>query len=483
MMPSIIGVVFLVASLSLFRKGSSYLFGLLVFSGIFQAASIVSSESSIGVQPYYLVVVLFLVRCTVDATLRYTDVRPVIGMGLLCAFVALSVASAILYPLIFPGVFVDNPALVDPARPLSQVPLKFSSSNITQACLLVVNGTVVLAAGLIPGKIEHGITGLMSAFYLFLIILVAQIGCLSIGVSFPYAILNNNQHYALANMGIYGGYSRPNGTFSEPSMAGALLLAIALASMARYLESGRGRREACLAFLGLLMVASASSFLAAAIGILLLFARYPVTRFPGYIRLTRLKRMSVLLILPGVVLVALAVPQLRQNLIDQTLNKGASFSFAVRASQDLSALRIARETYGIGVGLGSNRPASLVAALLSTVGLGGLILFLAMVYCLFRNHLGGYTWLKWVSIGLLLDMACGIPDISFPLLWITLALVARATQQALTTKDKHAPETVNILSRTWSAKSDRFSLSATRNKNSKHHHHCGMVKASNDGFD
>jgi hypothetical protein len=69
---------------------------------------------------------------------------------------------------------------------------------------------------------------------------------------------------------------------------------------------------------------------------------------------------------------------------------------------------------------------------LSTVGLVGLALFILMIVCLLRNRLGEYNWLKWVTIGLLIDMAFGIPDISFPLLWITLALVARAAQQQQT---------------------------------------------------
>jgi hypothetical protein len=427
-MPTIIGLVFLLASLYLFRKGSSYLFGLLVFSGIFHAATIVSNGSK-GVQPYYLVAIFFLARCLVEVTLRKTEVRRVVGMGALSAFIALCVISAFIYPLIFHGIPVNN---LNVADVFSQAPLEFTSGNITQACLLIVNGLVVLAAGLMPGKIEQARKGLFIAFYVFIIILIAQVACLTMKVPFPYAMLNNNQHYLMANAGI-GGYSRPNGTFSEPSMAGALLLAIALASLARYIESGRGRREVCLAFLGLLMVASTSSFLAAVLGVFLLVARYPVLRFPGYLRLTRLKRMSILLILPGVILAVLAIPFVRQNLLEQTLNKGASFSFAVRASLDLSALQIARETYGIGVGLGSNRPASLIPALLSTVGLGGLILFIVMVARLLRNQLGDYKWFKWVAIGLILDMACGIPDISFPLLWISLAIVARAAQQHPTT--------------------------------------------------
>jgi hypothetical protein len=428
MMPTIIGLVFLLASLYLFRKGSSYLFGLLVFSGIFQAATIVSSESA-GIQPYYLVAMFFLARCIVEVTLRKTEVRRVVGMGVLWAFIALGVISAFIYPVIFHGIPVNN---LNAADEFSQVPLEFTSWNIAQPCLLIVNGLVVLAAGLMPGKIEQARKGLFIAFYVFLIILIAQIACLTMKVPFPYAILSNNQHYRMANAGI-GGSLRPNGTFSEPSMAGALMVAIALASLARFVESGRGRREACLAFLGLLIIASSSSLLAAGLGIFLIVARYPVLRFPVYLRLTRLKRVSILLILPGVILAVLAIPFVRQNLLEQTLNKSTSFSYVVRVSQDLSALQIARETYGVGVGLGSNRPASLIPALLSTVGLGGLILFVVMVARLLRNQLGDYKWFKWVAIGLILDMACGIPDISFPLLWISLALVARAAQQHPTT--------------------------------------------------
>jgi hypothetical protein len=431
--PTGIGIAFLAASLYQFRKGSSHLFGLLIFSAIFQAATIFSSQS-IGLQPYYLVALFFLVRCAVEVSLRKVEMRYFHGVTCLIAFLVLGVTSAILYPIIFSGTPVISQS--DFGLGFTESPLQFSTSNLIQAGLLLVNVSVVLMAGLLPGNMSHASRWLMRAFYFLLLILIIQFACLVLHVPFPYDLINNNQHYALANADVpEGGYTRPNGTFSEPSAAGCLMTGIALAFLARYVSTGKWGLKTCLAFIGLLLIASSGSLVAAVLGIGLVLYRYPIFHFPMYIRLKRLKRQSLLLGLAGLVIAGLAIPGVRQNLLQSTVEKGGSFSLAVRAALDLSALQTASYTYGIGVGLGSDRPASLMVALLSTVGIAGLILFLLLIIQLLKNDLGDYKWLKWLLVGFVLAMSIGSPDLSFPLLWITFALVARAAQLHWTSHD------------------------------------------------
>lgn len=432
MTPTIIGIAFLVVSCYFFTRGTSALLGLLIFSGIFQAATVVSTTSA-GLQPYYCVAVFFLARCGIEATLGKFTWRTFRGIRPLLLFIVLGVCSACILPFVFHGIPVNNPELRNPEMPLTPVPLQFTSGNLIQAGLLVINGLVVMAAGLIPGQLEPARRGLMAAFYTLAIILAIQWACLLSGVPFPYSIVNNNQHYNLANAMAGGGYLRPNGTFTEPSMAGALLAGMALALLVRFLESEEGQLAMITAFACLLMVASSASFVAVGVGLCLVLAQYPVVRFPWYLRLHRLKRMRVLLAICVVIAAALAVPVLRRIIVEQTLNKGDSFSLLVRMTQDLTALHVVYESYGVGVGLGSNRPASLIPSLLSTVGVAGLALFILMILSFFRNPLGRNSWLKWVCTGLVLDMATGIPDLSFPLLWITLALLARAAQTGVGT--------------------------------------------------
>lgn len=53
-MPTIIGIVFLVASICCWKFGERWLLGLLILSSFFQAASAINFGLS-GIQPYYLV--------------------------------------------------------------------------------------------------------------------------------------------------------------------------------------------------------------------------------------------------------------------------------------------------------------------------------------------------------------------------------------------------------------------------------------------
>jgi hypothetical protein len=64
------------------------------------------------------------------------------------------------------------------------------------------------------------------------------------------------------------------------------------------------------------------------------------------------------------------------------------------------------------------------------VGIFGTSLFFFGIYSFLKNSLGENTWLKWLLIGVILAMSIGTPDISLPLLWASLALVARAGQAA-----------------------------------------------------
>jgi len=103
-------------------------------------------------------------------------------------------------------------------------------------------------------------------------------------------------------------------------------------------------------------------------------------------------------------------------------------SWAVRLVADMYALQVTYNTFGIGVGLGSTRASSLVSTMLSTIGVAGFASFIIMIWRFFQNELGDYFWLKWAALGMILNMAFGVPDLSFPLLWVPLALIARAAQ-------------------------------------------------------
>jgi hypothetical protein len=424
-MPTVIGATFLILSLYCFSRGSSHLFSLLVFSGIFQAATVVSSAS---VQPYYLVALFFVARCVAELALGKPSLHNTNGLYPLAALGCLGVISAFLYPHIFNGIPVYDPRFGLDDQLFFQTSLHFNGANKYQATLLIVNVLVVWAAAVVPGDIEGPSKKLKLAFMLLLSILILQFGFLYAGLTFPISLLNNDQNYMLSS--ISDKMPRPSGTFIEPSMAAPILLGGILGFLADYISTGKGLWRVGLSFVGILLVASASSFLALCLGVVLVVLRYPILRFPYYVKVGRLKRMAVLSSLVPLVAFSLAIPTIRNTLTDQIVNKGTSQSFIARSAADLYAFTLAYQTHGIGVGLGSNRPSSLVAMIVSTLGVAGLALFLLLLVRLLQNDLGPYSWLKWTTLGLVLDMSLGVSEFSFPLLWVLFALVARASQSS-----------------------------------------------------
>jgi hypothetical protein len=123
-------------------------------------------------------------------------------------------------------------------------------------------------------------------------------------------------------------------------------------------------------------------------------------------------------------------------LFSQTIDKSDTGSFIYRTTADLYSVLLTINTYGLGVGLGSNRPSSLLATVLSNTGVLGLGLFLTMAFQFVRNGSLTKSWIRWSGIALLIDLALSGPDITFPPMWALFALLAQigASNAAISVK-------------------------------------------------
>jgi hypothetical protein len=172
------------------------------------------------------------------------------------------------------------------------------------------------------------------------------------------------------------------------------------------------------------MVASSASLFALCVAPVVLAIRYSPFRFPWYINIRQTKRivwMMFLLITP-VVLALLVSAGYREILTVLTVSKGESGSFINRTAADLYSLQLVFQTYGLGVGLGSNRSSSLLATLVSNVGVAGTLAFLVFYFRLFGTLPQEYAWFKWAGFALFLNMVLGVSDITMPLLWVPIFL-------------------------------------------------------------
>jgi hypothetical protein len=118
------------------------------------------------------------------------------------------------------------------------------------------------------------------------------------------------------------------------------------------------------------------------------------------------------------------------------LEKGDTSSFEERHGVDRMALDIIGKTGGIGIGLGSHKPNSLLMTIASNAGLGGLAsfaLFLIGSLGPWRPTVNGVRGsveltaamapIRWLVIGLLIIHSFANPNLSSVLLWIGFGAV------------------------------------------------------------
>ncbi|HEY1464908.1 MAG TPA: hypothetical protein VGF44_15940, partial [Terriglobales bacterium] len=234
------------------------------------------------------------------------------------------------------------------------------------------------------------------------------------------------------------------GTFSEPSLAGVFLTLYCAAFLAQYLTRKGGSAKAFISLVAMAMVASTSSLLAVSLTLVALLISYPPFRAPLYINFSQAKRILwiLLLIVTPAVLVLLLSSGFRAVLTTVTVTKGESGSFVNRTASDLYSLHLLFQTYGIGVGLGSNRTSSFLSTSLSTVGVLGTLAFVVFCYQLVVG-LQEHVWLKWGLLAFFLNMAISIADTTIPLFWCPILLALRFSLKEQDRSLKPAQENLN----------------------------------------
>ncbi len=199
-MPTIIGAIFFLCGLYCFLWREDSLFGLLIISSLFEAASAVNVAER-GIQPYYLIAGFIIVRALVNRAcgVRWNKLMPQ-GKWLLI-FTIIAVASAFLLPIIFAGMPVYDPRIGVDEGLFIHPPLRFGLTNLAQAGFLlchVVTAYALLAIDFSDAKTRKAY---VVAFYLVVLVVFVQAACQFVGVEFPDSLIRNNPGYSLAGSG------------------------------------------------------------------------------------------------------------------------------------------------------------------------------------------------------------------------------------------------------------------------------------------
>jgi len=422
-MPTVIGIIFTFLGVYCLLKRRDFLLGLLIFAGIFQASSVINIGST-GVQPYYLIACLFIYSQIRDGGLRemstdFTGKKP------LYAFCVLGVLSALFLPFVFAGMPVYGRGLTIDEGFYYRIPLHFMvASNLVQAGCLTVNVLVVSLAA--SGSRTSATRSFYNLSFGFLIaVIIGQSAGSLVGVNVPNSIFRNNPGYAMSDEAGLSIAERVSGTYSEPSGAGAALVIFYAGCFAEFIYGKGPALKVILAALAICLVRSSSSLVAAGLTSALILVFYPPIRSFFFIRKSRLFKFS------GVVaaVALLFLSPVGAVLSQYTTEKNQTLSYVHRLAADYFALQLTGATYGLGVGLGSNRPSSFATCLLSEVGIIGAILFLIAAIQISRNAQGTDIALRWSLFGILFCKCLGGPDITDPQMWIMLALATNCASR------------------------------------------------------
>ncbi|OYV34899.1 MAG: hypothetical protein B7Z80_19960 [Rhodospirillales bacterium 20-64-7] len=366
-----IGAVLLPFCLWFWRSPGRLLELVFVYS-VFSAAAVLV-VGGLGITPALVPTAMFVGLFIVAASngARYPVERSTL---IVLAPLMLTIGCALLSSVIMPRLF-EGDVLVWPQKTLglSMSPLAPNSGNVDQDMYLLANLLLTVSAALFLTRDGARLGRLLDIYFIsgLLVVFISmwQFAGNMAHVWFPTKFFLSNPGWSELSNQSFGSLIRLSGPFSEPSSLGAYLSASVCAS-------------AWVFWSGLVVVmlcTSTTGYATLALMALLLVAR---TMFAasGPVRRRVLGGVLVFAVLGGIAVAAVPVvaPGVAREanlIVTGTLNKQNSSSYDDRTSADLDSLHEMQDTYGLGVGWGSNRSSSLLPGLFAEVGVWGVLGF------------------------------------------------------------------------------------------------------------
>lgn len=400
---------------------------------------VLPGTEQIGVSPFLLVQVLLLAYA-LSYWNKYALIIPEKWGGFVfwfSAFSVVSIVSAFILPLVFSGIHVYTPkGGVDEQYKAPGV-LALSSSNIAQAVYLLLYWVSIVF--FVTRKERKLLDATSSAYFLSGLVVIFfsyyQLASILTGIYYPTKILLNNATFGIAGEATFAFLPRINSTFTEPSFYAMFMASFMAWCYINFINETVSKKLyqwfflVVVSMLSLLMSASSTGF--AAVGFFFLMHTV-VSLCVGTDKVKRRRLLLTTLIFVGLMIsLYILVPGVDQILNMVIFDKSASDSSIHRLEADRFALEILSETNLLGAGLGSNRPSSFLAFLVSNVGVLGVFCLLMASGILFlrnlkvrRNVISGDKDLVaceasgWALLVMLISKTLAGPDLSFPPMWI-----------------------------------------------------------------
>ena len=422
---------------------------LLAFFSVFQGMVLPGTEQ-LGVSPFLLVQILLFFYIIIYS-LKYDFIIPEKWGGFVfwfSAFALISIISAFILPMVFSGIPVYTPKGGIDEQYMSPGILVPSASNIAQAVyLLLYWGAVLFFIVLKDRRLldstsnAYFISGTIVCFFS-----LYQLISILFGIYYPSEYLLNNETFGIARDATFAFLPRINSTFTEPSFYAMFMASFVAWTYIQFLNAKPGKTMRYWFFLlvislfSLLISASSTGFAALAAFFILHTCVALWFRTRG--RKARRIILTVSLFFAVIAALYFLVPGVDLILDTVIFDKGASDSSLHRLAADRFALTILNETNFLGAGLGSNRPSSFIAFLMSNTGLLGTFCIAAAAFSLLlhsmrANREGGAETRDlvaceasgWALLVMLIAKTLGGPDLSFPPMWILIGYFILSIRQ------------------------------------------------------
>ncbi|CCH85937.1 conserved membrane protein of unknown function [Modestobacter italicus] len=352
------------------------------------------------------------------------DAPRIPGVAALVLLTLWAVLITLAAPLLFDGLSVLAPGGGE-SRLSAGV---LSSSNVAQIVYLVLGVCVVVFLARSPRTVPQIIgtaAGLatMLSFWAYL--------HATFGVPYPLGFFDNSPAFVFIETAP-GNVQRFRGIFSEPAGLATSSLVTAAYMFSRAPQVRALRRLGVLLVaaiaLYLAVISTSGTFLVAGLALLLLSVVVFLSRF--VLKRGPLNPLSVTTACAAVIASLWLLPIVAAAIERGVSEKVASSSYSDRSGADTASYELLFRTFGLGVGLGSNRPSSFLAALLSTLGIVGTVLFAIAVGTLIRQGYGvrAFRPVVWALTALLISKFVSGPDLADTsgILWMSLGVLAHA---------------------------------------------------------
>ena len=395
------------------------IFCLCIVSSVFQASAFINFDSfSLSVPAFFQVLAtVFFLACVLLS--KSLVVRKKIFIVWLFFFI-ICIFSAIL-PFIFSGTSVLNPRLGIDYEIFHPSKLHFTISNAGQIIYLCLNSILFIFC--ISNKIFNKEKLIHRAFiysgWIVCFFAYYQYASKIFNIPYPDSILYSSQHYSQGFQQMLGGMQRVNSTFVEPSLAAGCLISYFTYYFFKSIYKRAYIIPAVLFFFAAIITTSSTiiaGIIVAFIALLFLEKRFLMVCF--------------------FILVLGLMATLFYNYVDLILiHKMSSLSGIHRSLSNIFSIDVLLNTYGLGAGLGSNRPSSFLLYLLSNIGIIGTISFFCIIAIPWRIFYKNYRTLgstkKALFIAFNSYLFCklvALPDLNDNFFWVFLCLLIISSQ-------------------------------------------------------